>query len=718
MFKILKKISFSTTVQVLLIVLLCILVYSDTFDYPFAGDDEANISDNPIIRDFEYFKNPSEIKNIRYYKDIKKFFESRYIGNLSFALNYRLHGLDVFGYHALNVLIHVINALLVYWLVIITFRTPYFRNLQNHNDRNLVAFFSALIFAVHPIQTQAVTYIVQRFTSLATLFYLLALVFYIKSRLIQEVAVSNQQSDEKQRVKAIIWYLFSVLSAVFAMKTKEISFTLPLMIALYEFMFFDGKVRRRVFYLIPIFLTMAIIPLTFLMAKGDLAEMSIMDESLKIVSSERISRWDYLFTQFRVVVTYIRLLILPINQNLDYDYPIYSSFFESAVFLSFLLLLSIFGLGIYLFYRSRLTFHMSRLTAFGIFWFFVTLSVESSIIPRSEIIFEHRIYLSSIGFIITVMTSLVMSERYFKEKIPIVGRLIIPVLIVVVFVFSGAAYARNTIWQNEISLWKDTVRKSPQKARTRSNLGATYIKKGKLEDAARELQAAIKIDRESTNARNNLGVIYLNKGYYEKALKEFSEVITRNLYDAKAHNNIGVTYMKLKRFDDAIRSFRNAVMIAPHYADAYNNRGLIYEELDRIDKAISDYRNAQKFNPYIVNMHNNLGVSYFKQGEIDKAIRKYMIIIKLKPDMVQAHYNLGLALMGKGHLNEAIKAFSEAVRLKPDLERAYYNLGLVYIKKGQSDKAMKQFQNAVRIKPDYTEAREELRKLNSGNSDG
>src|SRR5208283_2669984 len=236
------------------------------------------IVNNPIIKDFHYFTSPSDARGFSLYSS----FINRYIGYLTFALNYRIHGLSVTGYHIVNIAIHIANSILVYFLVLLTFRTPYFRDwgLGTGNrfpdsdcrplvpgPSSLVPFFSAAIFAVHPLQTEAVTYVFQRFASLVAFFYLLSLVFYIKARLaFVKNSVKNRDSDHfltsednkkwslslffqsmtkhqslvpGSRFLRSLWLILSFLSAVLAMKTKENAFTLPFVITLYEFCFFS-----------------------------------------------------------------------------------------------------------------------------------------------------------------------------------------------------------------------------------------------------------------------------------------------------------------------------------------------------------------------------------------------------------------------------------------------------------------------------------------------
>jgi len=361
------------------------ILYSGILHAPFVFDDYSSIVDNETI------------KNLR--TALNNFSSNRYFVHLSFAVNYFFGGLKPFGFHLINNLIHAANGLLVFYLVILTFRTPYFR-IQKKDDGDtsthspihpftdspihrfthspfFIAFSTAFIFVAHPIQTQAVTYIAQRATSMATMFYLLSLVMYIKWRLMHDAGFMVQDTGKTPHspplargelkggmVHRALWimYLCSLLFAVLAMKTKEIAFTLPVVIALYEFSFFSApkglshKIQnwKRFLYLFPILLTILIIPLSMIDIK--MSPETIV-ESMDMQSREtaNFTRADYSLTQLRAIVTYLRLLILPINQNLDYRYPIHRSFFDPQVFLSFLFLLSLFGVAVYLFYRSRLS---------------------------------------------------------------------------------------------------------------------------------------------------------------------------------------------------------------------------------------------------------------------------------------------------------------------------------------------------------------------------
>ncbi len=378
------------------------------------------------------------------------------------------------------------------------------------------------------MQTEAVTYVFQRLASLAALFYLLSLVAYIKSRL--SIKAASQYS----------FYALSLIAAVLAMKTKENAFTLPVVMALYEFFFFTGPVKRRALRLVPLLLTMFIIPLTIIGIDRPAGE--IMSGAASIPRGYTgITRLEYLHTQFSVVATYIRLLFLPVGQNIDYDYPVLSSFSEPRVFLSFLLHASILALGVYLSWRSRLKSPALRLIAFGIFWFFIALSVESSVVPLHMLINEYRVYLPSVGAFTAILTcAFFLFGKVTQPKIKTAGAV---VLCLVPLVLATATYARNNVWKSGISLWEDTVRKSPLKARAHNKLGLAYRYKGQPDKAIEHYRVAIMLKPDYAEVHNNLGVIYYyNLGQPDKAIEHYKVALKFNPGNARTHLNIGIAY--------------------------------------------------------------------------------------------------------------------------------------------------------------------------------
>lgn len=675
----------------MLILIIGVLIYSNTFNASFHFDDSASITENPAIK---------HIQNIR---AVWGFHPPRFLTYLSFAINYHFRQLNVFGYHLINLLIHILASIIVYFLVLLTFETPAMKDSSLKRYQNITGLFSALLFLTHPIQTQAVTYIVQRAASLAALFYLPTLLLYVRFRL----------------TKRPIYYILSFITAFLGIFTKEIFITIPLAILLYEVCFFEkGALLKKIKFIFPYLLVILLIPL--IMSTSEVYNLGEAREITRL--SEKIPRKDYLLTEFNVIPTYIRLLVFPINQNLDYDYPIYHSL-NLPTILSLLFLLSILGFGIYLFKRKPLL-------SFGIFFFFLTLSVESSIFPIPDVIFEHRLYLPCFGFCI-FLSSLLM--EIIRRKRPY-----IIFLSSIVITLSFLTYTRNLIWKDDITLWKDVVKKSPNKARAYNNLGLAYYRGGhsnealacyrkaieirpnneiaynnigiiykeqdKLDEAIEYYEKALRIRPEYFRAHNNLGVIYDRLGQNEKAIQYYQKAIELEPDYAEACNNLGLTYDELGQHEKAIQYYRKAIELKPEFAEAYYNLGLTHGRLGQYEKAIQYYQNAIELGPGYVEAYNNLGTSYGRLGQYEKAIQYCQKAIELSPDFAKAYSNLGVTCGRLGQYEKAIQYYQKAIELEPDYAEVYYNLGVTYDKLGQYEKAIRYYQKAIELEPELAEA--------------
>jgi len=454
-----------------------------------------------------------------------------------------------------------------------------------------------------------------------------------------------------------ILYLLSLLPALLAMKTKEISATLPLSIALYEFMFFKGPVKKRLIYLVPFLLTMLIIPYTFIGVDKPVGELMGDVSEVSKVQTE-MPRLTYLLTEFRVVTTYLRLLVLPINQNLDYDYPV-SHTFDWQVFLSALLHLSILGLAIYLIYRSRKRAEL-RLIAFGIFWFYLTFLPESSVIPIVDVIFEHRVYLPSVGVFMAVAGAVLFSRRLTPAAL---------VILISVAAFSTVTYSRNTVWGSEISLWEDVVRKAPTKARGYNNLASVYQHKDLTERAIVYYQIALQLKPDYIDAYNNLSSAYMKKGLPDKAIECLQTALKLQLGNAETYYKLGNIYWSVGQLDNAIEHYIIALRLRPDYVSAHNNLGMVYMEKGMTGKSIEHFRFASELQPDNESTFLNLGTAYGTIGLADGAIESFQKALRLNPESVKAHYNIGLAYYNKGLFDKAIEYYITALRLRPTFKR-------------------------------------------------
>jgi len=648
------------------VVFVVFLIYSNTLNSPFQLDDTGSIVDNAAIRDLHNFIDTSRLEDVAIDELLRPLLKTRYIGYLSFALNYAFHGLDVRGYHLINILIHITNALLLYGMLQLIFLTPRFVGIQgalvSADSRSFVAVFTTFLFAVHPIQTQAVTYIVQRFASLATLFYLLSLVTYIRFRL-------ESANKAAGSFRSSVFYVISLVSTILAMKTKEFALLIPVMIALFEFVFFDGRIKKRVLQLLPYVLTMSIIPLSLIN----------MPASTVSGADGVISGPDYLLTQFRVIMTYLRLLIFPVNQNLDYDYPIYRSVFASNVLFSLLFLFLLLVLAIWLFWNSRRKEGKAGwrflLVSFGLFWFFLTALPESGFMPIKDVIFEHRMYLPSIGLFLAGTVTIELIITRWLEKSVHTRKVAVSLMVLAVVVLSVMAYARNTIWEDSVRLSEDIVKKSPNKARPYYNLGLAYSGQGRIDEAIAAYTTVIRLDPAfSTDVYNNLGIAFMARG----------------------------------RVDDAIRVYTMAVNINPRDGDIHYNLAGAYMTQGRIDEAIAEYQASAQRTPDDARIHFYLGVAYANKGLYGQAINEYAMVLRLHPEDVVTRNNIGNAYIRQGRLEEALNELQTALRIKPDFAEAHYNLGNTYSSLGRREEANNEYREALRLRPDFIEARRKI----------
>ncbi len=376
---------------IFLISAIATIIYSNSFDCTFHFDDQPAIVENYAIHRF----------------DLKEMFSSnRPVLEITLAANYYFGKLNVFGYHLVNLLLHISNGIMLYFILFQTANLPSLK--EKYGERAYrIALYASLIFIAHPIQTQAVTYIISRSSVLATTFYLLSLFLFIKafaaeSREQRAESLELRAESEEQRVKnstlqapRSLLFLGAFFASCLGMGTKQIVATLPLMLLIYDFFFLSNgdfkALKQRCLSHIAMFSTIAI---TIYLSASGLQQFISFDyaKGVQMPYSESVTSFQYFMTQLHVIPYYIKLLFIPTNLNLDYDWPITRSI-DLPTVLFFILLAAIVAFAVWAYRRARLL-------SFGIIWFFITLSVTSSFVVIYDVIFEHRLYLPSIGFAI------------------------------------------------------------------------------------------------------------------------------------------------------------------------------------------------------------------------------------------------------------------------------------------------------------------------------
>ena len=685
------------------------LIYSNSFNGPFVFDDNLRIAKNPDIRLSEL-----TLKNILKAGFGKQSAKSRPIGNISFALNYYFHQYSVKGYHIVNIIIHILTGIFLYLFLKTTLTLKIVRSQFEYAE--WIALLSALLWFVNPVQTQSVTYVVQRLNSMAAMFYILSFLLYLKGRL------------SEAKTKSWIWFICAAFAWVLALGCKQISATLPFFIFLYEFYFFQDLnrewLKRSLKWILAI---LAVFVLLGLMYTGfnPLEKLSRFTDYV----NKEFTLTQRVLTQLRVVIFYISLLFYPHPNrlNLDHHFPLsYSLVNPLTTLLCLILIVGLIALAVVLAKKQRLV-------SFCILWFFGNLVIESSVIPLA-IIYDHRLYLPSM---LVCLLAVCLIFKYIKLRWVSMG-----IVCASIGLCSFWTFERNKAWQDELTFWRDCLKKSPNKARPHYNLGVylqdekmiddavyhyrksleinpkyyrayynlgtVFVKQDKPDEAEEYYRKALQIAPKYADAHNSLGHALVEQDKIDEAIEHFRKALQLKPDYAKAHLNLGDALAKQGKLDEAVEHQIKAVQLDPDFAVAHNNLGLVLLEQGKLDEAVEHYRKAVQAKPDLTEAHNNWGVVLEKQGKLDEAVEHYQTALQIKPDSDKAHLNMGIARVKQGRLDEAVEHFHEALLIKPDSAEGHFNLGDALAKQGKTDQAIHQYNTALQLKPDYAEVHNNL----------
>jgi hypothetical protein len=456
-----------------------LLAYIRSFASPFQLDDYSYIVGNRVL------EAPS-------LEGVLGYGRARILAFATFLLNDRIGGENPFGYHVVNFAIHLLATLAVYELVLTLCRTPRLRETWLATQRLPAAVAAAFVFACHPIQIQAVTYIVQRMSSMAALFYIGSVLLYARAR--------NAQLG-LQSGRPALAYTGAALLALAAFLSKENSASLPLAILLTEWTFYPGTgARERIKRLVPFLVLVAVIPLAWFLfgtrpgraPGGDApfaehAQYFVNLIFFRASPGGTLSPLDYFLTQCVVIPRYLRLVLLPWGFNIDHDVPPAGA--SAAAVAGLVFLVSLLGFGLYSARRWPMI-------GFGVVWLFLALSVESSFLPIKDAMVEHRMYLAMAGVALVAGTVFAHIVRRHPRPALIAGA-------VAVSIMCTLTYLRNELWRAPVLLWQDAVAKSPGKARVYANLGTALHHESKLDEAIEYYCKALALDPKSRQAEAN-----------------------------------------------------------------------------------------------------------------------------------------------------------------------------------------------------------------------
>ncbi|MGD9015558.1 MAG: tetratricopeptide repeat protein, partial [Candidatus Omnitrophota bacterium] len=573
---------------------------------------------------------------------------------LSCMLDYSLWKLDVRGYHLSNILLHILATLSIYWLVNILY-----------NDR-FISLVTSSLFIVHPIHTEAISYISGRSDPLSLLFMLLCFVFYIKG-----VNVNKAR-----------FYILSLFSYALALLSRENSLILPILLLLYHYSF-KKRIKPTQF------LSILSLGLVYIVLR-----ITLLKSILPHISSCN-SVFDRLPGFFVAIASYLKLLLFPFNLHMEYAHQSFN-FTNPKAILGAIILIS---LLVYAFRKKQ----TNQLAFFSISWFFITLLPVSNLYPINAYMAEHWLYLPSIGFFLLSAKSL--GNMYKSRKL----RMLTTALTIGILVFyAQLTIIQNIYWREPVAFYERALRYVSHSPKLYNNLGNVYCALNRKEEAIATYKKAIKVKPDNAGTYNNLGFLYNAMNKHNQAITSYKKAIEINPGFVQAYYNLGNAYYDMNNNEEAIASYKRAISINPDFADAYNNLGNVYRAIDKNKEAIEAYKKAIAINPDFAMAYYNLGNLYAAIDKHKEAIASYQKAIKkvieLKPDHAEAYYNLGVVYEAINQFNQAIAAYQKAIELNPEYAEAYYNLGVVYEAINQFNQAIAAYEKAVGINPDYAAA--------------
>lgn len=647
------------------LVLVTALAYRNSLFTPFVFDDVPSIVENASIRRLWPLSDvlaPHQPGGLTV--------SGRPLVNLSLALNYAISGPRVWSYHVANLAIHCAAALCLFGLVRRTLLTAPLRPRFGSNACTL-ALLVAGLWALHPLQTESVTYIVQRAESLAALFYVLTLYAFVRG--------ANAAAARSK------WFILSVVACLAGMATKEVVVSAPILVLFYDRTFLSGTLvaawRRRRGYYAALAVTWVLLAALVLGtgSRGGTAGLGA-----------QMSSSTYALTQCGALVRYLALTLWP--QALVFDYGIGTAQHVGEVLAPAMVVIA-------LLVAAALALRRPRPVGFALLWFFALLAPSSSFVPvATQTIAEHRLYLAlaaPLALAVLATASLFGKRNVAAALAASVG-------------LGALTVARNADYRSELALWQDTVAKYPTNARAYNNLGQAQFRAHRLPEAMRSYERALELQTKYPEPHYNLGVALAELGRLPEAIAHYEAALRAEPDYPEAHNNLANTLVRAGRLPEALPHYEAALARRPTFAEAENNYGNALLQAERLEDAAARFRRALQLKADYPEAHYNLGNALAWAGRMDAALAEFRAALAAKPDYAEAHVNAGNALLALDRPAEAVTHYERALALNPQLAEAHNNLGTVFLHTGRAADAAAAFERALAIRPDFADAQRNL----------
>jgi len=590
-----------------LVILLCLIgaIYSNTFNASWHLDDYQNIVDNTSLH----------LRDLRYESIKKTFFASRdnglYKGNrmyrpvtcFTFGLNWFFSQKNVTGYHIVNISIHIFTAFILFNTIICLLNTP---NLKNKYKENafFIALLATLFWACNPIQTQAVTYIVQRMASLAAMFYILGIFFYIKGRL----------SSNKFHRFLLLTGCFIIF--ILALGSKQNTIVLPITLLLIEITFFkdiESKKNKKIFLYAALCLALLVL-LTgiHLFMQGNLQHI------FNGYTCRPYNMVERLLTEFRILLHYLSQIFYPMPQRLsiEHDIIISTSLFKPwATLPAIVIVISLIGFAVFQLKKWSVV-------SFAVLFFFLNHLIESTILPL-ELIYEHRNYLPSMFIFLPLVIGFKQLLDYYHEKQPLMYRIVFAFILLTIINFCSSTYLRNSVWATEKTLWEDAMAKAPKHARPIQNLAWSYYERIGDFDKAIELHKISLLHDNASICKShaltfyNIGTLYYYKQEYGEAVCYLKKALELDPEYEKARYNMTLSLIENGRWNEAVKNIDMLITKRADHRDYQNLKGFILLKQGRPYESLPYFQRALTLEPNLKSARINIGVNLSLLGKHD-----------------------------------------------------------------------------------------------------
>jgi protein O-mannosyl-transferase len=555
-----------TIISMLLIAALGFIIYAPSLNGKFIYDDRF------LVRDNSYTKNPMSLPKV-FTQDIGSGADEKYsfyrpLQIITYMADYSLWGLNVFGYHLTNIILHILAAFTIYWLVYLLFSNA------------LLSALVGLLFVCHPMHTEAVSYISGRSDPLSLIFLVLTFILYIRQ---------TRKDDPSDYVLMVSSYILAILA-------RENCMVLPLLLLAYHYAFKE-KIKFKLF--IPILA----IALAYIILRLTALKFLIRDLPIHTTSLQRLPGF------FAALAGYAKVLFWPFGLHIEYGAPVFG-WKDPVVIYGILIFIALVAL--------LLAKRRSKAVFFSTAWFFITILPVANIYPINAYMAEHWLYLPCTGIFILMASGIIWLAR--KDRSHLAAAIIVTAFILF---FSFITLKQNDYWKDPISFYSRTVKYVTNNAKLYNNLGDAYTAAGMDAEAEPCFKNAIALDGAYAGAYNNLGNIYFRAARYEDAFKLYKKSVELKPDFALGYNNLGNISVVTGKLEDALRYYSKVIELAPNNPGVYSNIGLVNKLAGRRDEAVRQLKKAIEVNPDFGLAYALLSKIYFEDGDKALAARYY-----------------------------------------------------------------------------------------------